>query len=321
MSSCDVDQEILDKNKRRQPHGHDGVNAKATKQNEIASNSGLDCSRVDGLHSMNGETVDGCTSTGSEIVNATKNFASFAYNHPHSDCYRSQSDLVERQVSMNTMIQPIPSIPPFAYPYFECIAPLQSSTFPHPEFNHLPNFMTYAIWNTYHEMTTEINPTFQDKIIPSVEDRHNIVAPHIAGEVCRDEHYPPSPNSLHQLDRPPSIDTPTDNCNGSDEEQRHQTDGDLGQKILTRVDKNTDENLLFIPYLSDDKTSCSSQSLQQQENKSNIKSETKLNQEWIETRKAHKQRGLSSKGAKKNISTRLTPRMRKRKNQLHKRNV
>ena len=56
-SSCDVDQEILDKNKRRQSDGHDGDNAKATKQNKIASNSGLDCSRVDGLHPMNGETV------------------------------------------------------------------------------------------------------------------------------------------------------------------------------------------------------------------------------------------------------------------------
>ena len=128
-------------------------------------------------------------------MNATKTIASFAYPHPHSDCYRSQSEFYERQVSMYTMIQPIPSIPPFAYPYLRCIAPLQSSTFPHPGFNHLPNFMTYGLWNTNHEMTTEINPVFQDKIISPVEDKNNIVALQTAGEFCLDEYYPPSPNS------------------------------------------------------------------------------------------------------------------------------
>ena len=307
------DQEILDKNKRQQSDGHDGVNAKATKQNEIASNSGLDCSRVDGLHPMNGETVDGCTSTGSEIVNATKTIASLAYPHLHSDCYRSQFKFYERQVSMYTMIQPTSSIPPFAYPYLGCIAPLQSLTFPHPGFNHLPNFMTYGIWNTNHEMSTEINPVFQNKILSPVEDKNYIVAPHIAGEFCRGEHYPPSPNSLQQLDRPPSIDTPTDGCNGSDKEQRHQTDGDLEQRMSTRVDENTDENQSFIPDPSDDETSCRSQSLQQEENKSNNKREAELKQKLIETRKAHQRRRLSSKVTKKNISTRLTPRMRKRK--------
>ncbi|XP_062518204.1 PWWP domain-containing protein 2A-like isoform X2 [Corticium candelabrum] len=304
MSSCDVAQGILDKNKRRQSDGHDGVKAKATKQNEIASNSGLDCSRIDGLHPMNDETVDSCTSTGSEMVNATKKIASFAYPLPHSDCYRSQS---ERQVSMYTMIQPTPSIPPFAYPYLGCIAPLQSSTFPHPGFSHLPNFMAYGIWNTNHEMTTEINPGFQDKIVSPVEDKQKSVAPH------RDVHYPPSPNSLHQLDRPPSIDTPTDNCNDSDEEQRYQSDGDLEQRMSTRVGENTDKNQSFIPDPLDDKTSSRSQSLQQEENKSNSKREAKLNQKWIETRKAHQRRELSSKEAKKNISTRLTPNMTKRK--------
>ena len=289
MSSCDVDQEMLDKNKRRQSDGYDGLNAK-------------------------GETVDdGCTSTGTEMVNATKKIASCTYPPPHSDCYRSQS---ERQVSMYTMIQPTPSIPPFAYPYLGCIAPSQSPTFPHPGFNHLSNFMTYGIWNTNHQMTTEINPVFQDKITSPVEyqgDHQNSVAPHIAGEFCRDEHYPPSPNSLHQLDRPPSIDTPTDSCNDSDEEQRHQTDGDLEQRMSIRVDKNTDEIQSFIPDPSDDETSCRSQSLQQEENKSNSKSETKLKQKCIETRKAHQRRRLSSKGTKKNISTRLTPKMKKRK--------
>ena len=136
---------------------------------------------------------------------------------------------------------------------------------------------------------------------------------HIAGEFCRDEHYPPSPNSFHQLDRPPSIDTPTDSCNSSDEEQRHQTDGDIEHQMSTRVDENTDEDQSFIANPSDDKTSCRSQSLQQEENKSNSKNKTKLKQKWIETRKAHQRRRLSSKGTKKNISTRLTSKMTKRK--------